>query len=415
MEETKTILPLREVTTNKYKLKLPVEVLQKIDFICSQLSTKEWSGTLFYSHEGSVKEGDLVILVKDFLLQDIGTAGATEFVPSADVPSYMLEKDLLEYELGLIHSHNNMATFFSGTDIATLKSEAMDHNHFVSLIVNNAGTYTAAITTVVSSKKTIVDTYTYETFDGEENSGETTYLVESKEIQYSKLTIEKEALPVSPFQEISIKIKELLEEKAKAAVVTPMAGNGQVFLSPNSRVYPPYPQPVVNKTFPTFPPVFPKQLSLEEKFNMDFPPVEGESFHTASLVDEDLDYTALYEESVVTQSILEGMCQRLVSCCPIIPINNEVDVKKFITNMPKLYASFGGLKAYIEFIEAYAEFVVYNTWDGALLKDSKTELRSDEMAAVLSFHAVAYMETLGDRSKNEYLNALLEALETLLL
>ena len=53
MAETPIILPLREITTNKYILKLPVDVLQKIDFICSQLPTREWSGTLFYDHEGS--------------------------------------------------------------------------------------------------------------------------------------------------------------------------------------------------------------------------------------------------------------------------------------------------------------------------------------------------------------------------
>lgn len=411
MAETPIILPLREITTNKYILKLPADVLQKIDFICSQLPTREWSGTLFYNHEGSVKEGNLVILVKDFLLQDVGTGGATEFEPSADVPSYMLEKDLLDCDLGLIHSHNNMATFFSGTDIATLKSEAMDHNHFVSLIVNNAGTYTAAITTVVSSKKTIVDTYTFETFDGEESTGQTSYVTESKEIQYTRFDIEKEALPVSPFQEISIKIKEILDEKAKNAVVTPVYGNnyGQ------NRVYPPYPNTPANKVAPLFPQAFPKQLSLEEKFNDDFPPVEGQSFKDIPVLeDEELDYTALYEESVVNKSILEGMCQKLVACCPIIPINNDVDVPKFISNMPKLYVPFGGLKSYIEFIEAYTEFIVYTTWDNDLMNAGKA-LRSDEMAAVLSHHAIAYMEQLGDRNKNEYLNALLESLETLLL
>lgn len=410
MEEPLIILPLREVTTNKYILKLPVDVLQKIDFVCSQMYTKEWSGTLFYAHEGSVKDNNLVILVKDFLLQDIGTGGSTEFEPSADVPAYMLEKDLLEYDLGLIHSHNQMATFFSGTDIATLKSEAVDHNHFVSLIVNNAGVYTAAVTTVVSSTKTIVDTFVYNTFDGEENIGTTSYVVEAKEIQYSKMVIEKEALPMSSFQEISIKIKELLEEKAKIVVVPPVGFGGYT-----NRVYPSYPNTPANNVAPMFPKVFPQQLSLEDKFNNDFPPIENESFQgQQALVDEDLDYAALYEDTVVTKSVLEGMCQRLVSCCPIIPINNDVNIKKFVVNMPKLYASFGGLKPYIEFIEAYSEFVVYNTWDNELLHTGK-ELRSDEMAAVLAFHAVAYLETMGDRSKNDYLNALLDSLETLLL
>ena len=37
-------------------------------------------------------------------------------------------------------------TFFSGTDLNTLQEEGSDMNNFLSLIVNNAGQYTAAIT-----------------------------------------------------------------------------------------------------------------------------------------------------------------------------------------------------------------------------------------------------------------------------
>ena len=39
-----------------------------------------------------------------------------------------------------------MPTFFSGTDVDTLRKEGFDRNCFVSLIVNNAGEYSAAIT-----------------------------------------------------------------------------------------------------------------------------------------------------------------------------------------------------------------------------------------------------------------------------
>ena len=66
---------------------------------------------------------------------------------SPDVVSYMANNsELLDCQMGLIHSHNNMSTFFSGTDIRTLEEEGLDRNHFVSLIVNNQGSYTAAIT-----------------------------------------------------------------------------------------------------------------------------------------------------------------------------------------------------------------------------------------------------------------------------
>lgn len=78
---------------------------------------------------------------------DIGTQAYTEFDMNPDVIAYMCENpELLDCQMGLIHSHNNMSTFFSETDTATLKEEGRDRNNFVSLIVNNAGTYTAAIT-----------------------------------------------------------------------------------------------------------------------------------------------------------------------------------------------------------------------------------------------------------------------------
>lgn len=55
-----------------------------------------------------------------------------------------------------------MATFFSGTDQNTLVQEGMGMNNFVSLIVNNAGEYTAAITrkvtrTGIARQKAVVE------------------------------------------------------------------------------------------------------------------------------------------------------------------------------------------------------------------------------------------------------------------
>ena len=62
---------------------------------------------------------------------------------------------------------DNIMTFFSGTDTATLKEEGRDRNNFVSLIVNNAGSYTAAITRRIKSKQ-VKESVSYEFFgDGE--------------------------------------------------------------------------------------------------------------------------------------------------------------------------------------------------------------------------------------------------------
>ena len=58
-----------------------------------------------------------------------------------------------------------MATFFSGTDTDTLREEGNKRNHFVSLIVNNAGTYTAGITRKVDIERTISDTCTFRSYE----------------------------------------------------------------------------------------------------------------------------------------------------------------------------------------------------------------------------------------------------------
>lgn len=69
-------------------------------------------------------------------------------------------------------SHNRMQTMFSGTDINTLYSEGDEQNHFVSLIINNAGLYNAAITRKVKGERKTVTTgtesLTYKSFNNVE-------------------------------------------------------------------------------------------------------------------------------------------------------------------------------------------------------------------------------------------------------
>ena len=57
-----------------------------------------------------------------------------------------------------------MPTFISGTDLSTLQEEGSDMNNFLSLIVNNAGQYTAAITRKVKHIPHVTETLEYEFF-----------------------------------------------------------------------------------------------------------------------------------------------------------------------------------------------------------------------------------------------------------
>jgi hypothetical protein len=111
-----------------------------------------------------MEDGTFKVTCVDFFVMDIGTAGFTQYDESVEVVDYMCQHpELLENGVyqGLIHSHNNMATFFSGTDTATLLSEGQDTVHFVSLIVNNAGKYTAGVTRRVTMETKAEGTIKY--------------------------------------------------------------------------------------------------------------------------------------------------------------------------------------------------------------------------------------------------------------
>lgn len=205
-----------EKHTDTYKLVIPADVEKKIRHLCNRISQVEWSGTLFYTHSGSYEEGTLEIRCVDIFPMDIGSQTYTEFDMSPDVIAYMTDHpELLDCQMGLIHSHNNMATFFSGTDTATLREEGNDRNHFVSLIVNNAGTYTAAITRKLTEKRVINTTFIYRTFDDVEKTGTRTVEVEEEVIAYNMLNIIKEGEVTEPFLEIDERLEAIKKSKTK--------------------------------------------------------------------------------------------------------------------------------------------------------------------------------------------------------
>ena len=185
MENQKIILLKKQ---ESYKITVTRELEKKIRFLCDKLPRNEWSGTLFYAVEGSFKDKNLHIIAKDFFLQDVGEAAYTEFKNDVDLAGYMAAHELWDCYTGLMHSHDMMSTFFSGTDLNTLKEEGNDANHFVSLIVNNAGTYTAAVTRKVVYKSTGTSLVKYNTFDNVEVDDETlTFEKEETFIEYYPL------------------------------------------------------------------------------------------------------------------------------------------------------------------------------------------------------------------------------------
>jgi hypothetical protein len=90
----------------KFRLTISDDAQKKIDELCSRISNIEWSGILFFK----ILSGDthdisnLHIQVVDLFLQDIGTAGYTEYEYGVDYAGYMAENlELMECEAGHVH------------------------------------------------------------------------------------------------------------------------------------------------------------------------------------------------------------------------------------------------------------------------------------------------------------------------
>lgn len=190
-------------------VKKPLE--EKIRFLCEKLPNNEWSGTLFYTVKGTFAKGDLCIVCEDLYLQNIGSSTYTEFQNDVSLAGYLAEHSLWDCYTGLIHSHNRMATFFSATDISTLKEKGAVHNHFVSLIVNNIGEYNAVITRKIQETFRGRKSVSYNSFDNVVVKGKTASVEESSQyIEYFSLDITIEEFHRNK-SELELRYEELYE------------------------------------------------------------------------------------------------------------------------------------------------------------------------------------------------------------
>ena len=204
-----------------YKLIVPENVEEKIRYLLRKFPSTEWSGVLFVTHEGSFENNDLVITCKDIYPMDLGNATFTEFTMNEDVAAYMSENiELFDCDLQLIHSHHQMSTQPSGTDLNTLKEEGNERNCFVSLIVNNAGKYYAAITRKVQTKSEVTVKKlgtSYEFFgDGskelEHKDETTTKIIEKEVIEYFDLEVERHEVP-NTLEYLDARFDEIAKKK----------------------------------------------------------------------------------------------------------------------------------------------------------------------------------------------------------
>ena len=396
-QPTKVISLVQKSGTYNYKLIIPAEVERKIRFTCQKVWNTEWSGTLFFTHEGSFENNDLVIRCVDIYIMDIGTQAYTEFDMNPDVIAYMTEhSELLDCQLGLIHSHNNMSTFFSGTDTATLKEEGRDRNNFVSLIVNNAGSYTAAITRRIKSKQ-VMESVSYEFFGDGEKQDTKKYVSDADEIEWFYLKIEKEDENYS-FPDMAARLEEIKKAKAEKAkkAQTPVYSSGY--------------KPVIANSYDTK--AGPANLVKKEA---DKPKVvQTTLFDNVNDLPFDDYYSIPYGQVTFDKVTLKSLVLQLITGSIIISNDSKIDITKWAKSMPALYEKrFGkgeeGMKNFKIWADTYAEYL---TW---YVTDEKLEELGFDETEICAICAHDMIEELTKLPENDYIKGYIDALQKYLI
>lgn len=409
--EEKKVKPVLELVHRQdiFKIVIPAEVEKKIRFLCKNIWDVEWSGVLFYKVEGAFEDKSLTIRCVDLFQMDIGTSAYTEFNVSPDMATYMVDHpELLEEGIyqGLIHSHNNMATFFSGTDTATLSAEGNDMAHFVSLIVNNAGKYTAGVTRKYKCVQTVSEKYTYPTWNGEVREGVETFDIEEEKLEWFNLDIVFEDATDDFETEMMERIKEIKEAKKK--VVTPMYGG---------RNYPQYgnygkaitPTKEVGSTFPMDEDKYYGEKRgwydpQKDKQDKQSPAKQGELPFDQP---EEENVEIPYDVVTVDPDIVQSIVRQLVTSSIIISNESAVDVKKWANSMESLYRRrFGSVKEFEYFASNYVDYLINYTYDG----DVMAVINNDDsvMAALLAYDV---REELKKLPKNPWLSVYIKLMD----
>ena len=378
-----------------YKINIPLYVEKKIRILCREIHNIEWSGILFYRVNGSFEDGTLEVECVDIYQMDEGSTGYTEFDMSADVMNYMVEHpELISEDVfqGLIHSHNNMSTFFSGTDTGTLLAEGSDVNHFVSLIVNNAGVYTAGITRRVSVVQKVSEEYTYPSWKDSEKSGTREFTATKTYVQWFNLEVNKDEVAKEDESEILNRIKEVRKLKAsKPKYAT--SYNQPTFVSKGtptklgpSEDLPPSNVKVVSKPAPIETKEKPKSVEL-----------------TPSLFDNDEEeFDVNYDLYHFPEQTIDLIVKQLITLSLVLPHSEAINAKEWAKNMEDIFDD--RFKGDVVEFESVAVNIVDYLLNYTEEEEAYCYLTPREAVAVL---ANDVKTALGELPENKYINSLM--------
>lgn len=385
-----------------YKLTITRELEKKIRFLCEKLPKNEWSGTLFYTVEGSFAKKDLHVICKDLFLQDVGSSVYTEYSENVDLAAYMTSHDeLLDCYIGNVHSHHVMTTNFSGTDMNTLLKEGIDRNHFLSLIVNNSKQYSAKITRKLTCTSKGVNTTRYNTFNDvpvEDESSD--FENEETYVEYYNLDITIEDVPQAPKSELELRLEEI---KANA--------NSYINKGKN---------PVIPTTTNIYNPVHietpatkverrnPQQLSLwedaEESETVRKNPDNKEQLNETI----ELDMSIAYDYDHVNPNIVLNTVAQVITGDIFSIYKSNIDLNRWVNNMVRLYDK--------RFKNSNVENDAFDYWVDSFVDFLENELHDDYLSdkgrdyidAIWAYDVIVKLQ---DYPSNKYLDAFVKSFE----
>lgn len=218
-------------TKKKPNIVLTDRFIKAVNYMLSTISYTEWSGFLYYTFTGSIKDvNSMQFTLVDFLPLDIGNPAYTEFDTSKFrneiIDMYTANPAIMHCKVGLIHSHNHMQAFFSGTDEQQLKEGITkgQFDLFLSVIVNNARDMVAKVAVQTVTKVVGKATHSI-TFNKESHNLVEDYVQESTsfasfecDCDEAKTTLKASKDELSCMMSC---VSNLLKDKTSRSVYTP--------------------------------------------------------------------------------------------------------------------------------------------------------------------------------------------------
>ena len=284
---------------------------------------------------------------------------------------------------------DNIMTFFSGTDTATLREEGRDRNNFVSLIVNNAGTYTAAITRRIKSKQ-VMESVSHEFFGDGEKQDTKKYVSDADEIEWFYLKIEKEGESYS-FPDMAARLEEIKQAKAEKAKKVQISS-----YSDNSYGIKAGPANLVRKE--TDKPKVVQPTLFDDVDDLPF----------------DDDYSIPYGQVTFDKATLKSLVLQLITGSIILSNDSKIDIFKWAKSMSALYEKrFGKGEEGMENFKMWADtYTDYLTW---YVTDEKLEELGFDETEICAICAHDMIEELTKLPENDYIKGYIDALQKYLI